>query len=123
MDRQPGAFRVTVGYKDRFGPLGRIAALLGHKSGEALSIDAWVLSCRAFSRQVEHHTLRSVFGRMNVPSVTLAYSRTDRNEPVRRFLAGFVEGGVNDGHQLVSVAEFDRRCPTLHGRVMETNDE
>jgi len=121
--RKPGAFRVAVGYQDRFGPLGRIAALLGHRSGDALSIDAWVLSCRAFSRQVEHHTLKSVFGRMNVPYVTLAYNRTDRNEPVRRFLAEIVNGSVGDGDQLVSVAEFDRRCPTLHGRVLEKSDE
>jgi FkbH-like protein len=121
--RKPGAFLMTVSYTDRFGPLGKIAALLGHGSETGVNIDAWVLSCRAFSRQVEHHALRSIFERTNVPQVTLAYARTERNEPVRTFLSQVSGGAPDEGEQTLLAEDFGRHCPRLHGRVVETSHE
>ncbi|HEY0466866.1 MAG TPA: HAD-IIIC family phosphatase, partial [Polyangiaceae bacterium] len=61
----PGAWLATVGYKDKFGPLGTIGAIAGQRgaASAALTVEAWVLSCRAFSRRIEHACLRAVFDR------------------------------------------------------------
>ena len=57
----PGAVLVAVSYEDKFGPLGTIAAIAGQADGKRLTIDSWVMSCRAFARRIEHQTLRTIF--------------------------------------------------------------
>ena len=61
---EPGAFLVTASYEDKFGPLGEIAAMLGTAGAGKLSVDAWVMSCRAFSRRIEHQCLKYLFERL-----------------------------------------------------------
>src|SRR6201999_3295552 len=73
-----GGELVTVSYADRYGPLGVIAALLVTPGDGGPAIDAWVMSCRAFARRVEHHTLRHVFDRFAADEVTLSFHPTAR---------------------------------------------
>ena len=44
---------MVVSYRDKFGPLGKIAVLQGVKNGDAARIETWVMSCRAFARRIE----------------------------------------------------------------------
>ena len=81
-----GGELVTVSYADRYGPLGVIAALLVTPGDGLPAIDGWVMSCRAFARRVEHHTLRHVFDRFAADEVALVFQPTARNIAVREFL-------------------------------------
>ena len=84
--RDPSSFLMLVSYKDKFGPLGKIAVVSG-RNGKKLNVDAWVMSCRAFSRGIEYRCLEELFVKFNVDEIELDYSRTDRNTPLTDFLA------------------------------------
>ncbi len=43
--------------KDRFGDHGLVASLVARAQGDALVIDSWLMSCRVFSRTLEHFML------------------------------------------------------------------
>ena len=80
----PGAIVWVVSYEDRFGPLGVISVLAGSHAETTLTIDCWVMSCRAFSRAIEHHLLRTLCGRAD--RVVLDFVPTERNGVLRGFL-------------------------------------
>ena len=52
---------LTVDYAGKFGRLGTIAVVTGRTAGEAVAVDRWVISCRAFARRIEQATLRLLF--------------------------------------------------------------
>jgi FkbH-like protein len=117
----PAAFLVTATYEDRYGPLGKIAALLGRKTGKTISVDAWVMSCRAFSRRIEHHCLSFLFERFGVDEIKLSFEPTDRNGPLQEFLGTLVRPltGSSVG---VSKDAFFAQAPRLVHRVSEAED-
>ena len=45
-----------------------------------------MLSCRAFSRQIEHHMLHHMFEQAAGRAVRLAYRKTERNGPLQELL-------------------------------------
>jgi predicted enzyme involved in methoxymalonyl-ACP biosynthesis len=75
-----------VAYEDRFGPLGTIGVLAGRQCGGLVEVTSWVLSCRAFSRQIEHHMLEYLLGRPGVTAIRLCFRPTERNGPLQEFL-------------------------------------
>ena len=81
----PESFLMTVSYKDKFGPLGKIAVIAG-RGNRKLNVDTWVMSCRAFSRGIEHRCLEELFAKFNVDEIELDYLHTDRNSPMTQFL-------------------------------------
>lgn len=81
----PASFLMLVSYKDKFGPLGKIAVIVG-RLNRTLKIDAWVMSCRAFSRRIEFRCLQELFAKFPVDEIELDYLRTDRNGPLSEFL-------------------------------------
>jgi FkbH-like protein len=83
--RDPASFLMLVSYRDKFGPLGKIAVIIGRRE-KKLNIDAWVMSCRAFSRGIEYRCLEELFRKFDVEEIELDYSRTDRNMPLTDFL-------------------------------------
>jgi FkbH-like protein len=85
----PDSFVLTVSYGDKFGPLGRIAVVAGAKDGGLCRIGCWVMSCRAFSRCIEFHTLAGLFERFQCQELRLDFAETGRNGPLREFLALF----------------------------------
>jgi len=85
--RNPQSFLLVASYTDKYGPLGKIAVLAGRQNGRKLSIDTWVMSCRAFSRQIEYRCLEGLFAKFGIDEIELDYMRTDRNSPVREFLS------------------------------------
>ena len=112
----PGTVLVTVGYEDRSGPLGVIGAMLASPRSEAVEVSAWVLSCRAFSRRVEHRMLRALFDRFRADAISVAYTPTPRNKPVREFLSAFA--AVGDGGPVrVTQERFAAACPSLYDEV------
>ena len=88
--RAPGAFLLTASYNDKFGPLGKVASLLGRTTPSSeIVIDSWVMSCRAFSRRIEHHCLHYLFESMGAEAVVVNWEETPRNGPTRDFLLSF----------------------------------
>jgi FkbH-like protein len=77
---------VGVSYEDKFGPLGTIGVLAGRRVGGDIELTSWVLSCRAFSRKIEHHMLDYLFSHLGAANVRLAFRGTDRNQPLRQHL-------------------------------------
>ncbi len=113
---RPEAFLLTVEYTDKFGPLGKIAVAAGEHRGSTATVSFWVMSCRAFSRRIEHATLRQLFDALQVDSISFDYRVTDRNGPLREFLADM---GIAETAPQITRAEFDTRCPVLSHTVQE----
>jgi len=105
-------FLLTVSYRDKFGPLGKIAVLSGTISAGGLTVDTWVMSCRAFSRRIEYACLKQAFHKFDVNTVSLDYTSTVRNGPVHEFLQA-LKPGVRDGMVELSQDEFNTQCPRL----------
>ena len=111
--RAPSAFLLVAGYEDRFGPLGKIAAVVGHVSKGEPVLDAWVMSCRAFSRRIEHETLSYLFERLGADEIALSYAPTDRNGPIQDFLVSLT-GSEPQGPSVSLTREmFSRHAPLL----------
>ncbi len=114
--RQPNAFLMTASYRDKFGPLGKICALMGRTDGARLYVDSWVLSCRAFSRRIEHHCLEYLFDRFAVTEMVFDYHETVRNHLVPSFFAE--AGALSEACGVVIPrSAFGRRAPRLVHKV------
>jgi len=94
---QPGSFLVTAAYEGRFGPLGKIGVLLGRRAKDGVRVDAWVLSCRAFSRHIDFQMLRHVFAQHGAESIGFCFRQTPRNGPVTNFFRRFSSALTTDG--------------------------
>ena len=108
----PATFLMTVSYEDKFGALGKIAVLLGRMQGQAAEIDSWVMSCRAFSRRIEHQCLSWLFENFDLQEITFDYQPTDRNKPTQDFLASITSAPLT-GEVRVSRSGFSEKCPPL----------
>ena len=109
-----GTFLTTIAYEDKFGPLGVIMAALGEAKGDSVRLDAWVMSCRAFARRIEHQFVRLLFAQCGAAEIVFDYAETARNSPLREFLAAFHQPAA--GFRL-SKEEFERACPRLFHAV------
>ncbi|MCX6396543.1 MAG: HAD-IIIC family phosphatase [Propionibacteriales bacterium] len=92
-----GAFGWSVSYTDKFGTLGAISVLSGVLVEDTLTIDSWVLSCRAFSRTIEHHVLAALVERYRPATVRFEFEPTERNGVVAQLMTalGYTEAGVS----------------------------
>ena len=93
----PASFLVLVSYTDKYGPLGKIAVVAGRQAGKKLSVDTWVMSCRAFSRQIERRCLEELFSRFDIDEIDLAFAVTDKNKPFQAFLKEMLKGAPSRG--------------------------
>jgi len=84
--KNPDSFLMLVSYKDKFGPLGKIAVLAGRRTGRKLFVDFWVMSCRAFSRQIEYRCLQELYSRFEVDEIEFDFAATERNKVLEAFL-------------------------------------
>ena len=113
-----GALLATVSYQDKFGPLGKIAVVQGREDGETLYIETWVMSCRAFSRRIEHHCLKMLFDRYRADAITFEFMPTAKNGPLQDFFAGIV-GDRPTAPFVLTRAQFEEKCPPLYHHVGE----
>jgi FkbH-like protein len=114
---RPGAFLRVVAYRDRFGPLGKIAVLAGRREDNVLHVETWVMSCRAFSRRIEHRCLELLFEDFGAAEVVFDFRATPRNGPLREFLAGLLGESPADGPLRLTRECFARNCPALFHQV------
>ncbi|MGD0381911.1 MAG: HAD-IIIC family phosphatase [Thermoguttaceae bacterium] len=114
----PDHFLVAVAYQDKFGPLGTISVVGGIRREDELLADIWVLSCRAFSRRIEHQVLRELFARFGVESIILDFLPTERNGPLNEFLARISAEAPHPSLRLTK-AVFLENCPNLYAKVSQ----
>jgi predicted enzyme involved in methoxymalonyl-ACP biosynthesis len=69
------------------------------------------MSCRAFSRQIEHLLLNWIFDHFGVHEIQLEYEPTERNAPLQAFLNGF---GIGETGRLNQDDFLRRRPPLVH---------
>jgi FkbH-like protein len=96
----------VASYQDKFGPLGKIAVLLGSRHGAKVKVSHWVMSCRAFSRRLEHHTLDGLFQHSNAEEVEFAFKATERNQPLHEFFAALEIDPDPEGAYRISRSGF-----------------
>ncbi len=116
-----GNFVWTVSYEDRFGALGKIAVLAGEQKGERLLLRDMVLSCRAFSRRVEHAAVRFLLQFSGASEIEFQYRPTDRNGPLRDFLAALLAPGElpqTQGSPVLRQDAFEGAVPALYHEVL-----
>lgn len=111
-------FSVLVSYQDRYGALGKIAVMLGKVEGRKLHLESWILSCRAFSRRIEHQCLKFLFERFGCEEIVFDYVQTARNGPLQEFFVGLMGKAPHSGMSL-SREFFATHAPALYHEVKE----
>ena len=77
---------MTASYRDKFGPLGKVAVLAGSMEGRTLTIHTWVMSCRAFARRIEYRCFEELLAHFDPVQIVFDYAKTERNVPIQDFL-------------------------------------
>jgi FkbH-like protein len=111
--QNPGSFVAVVSYRDKFGPLGKIAVLRGERRADRIELATWVMSCRAFSRRIEYQCLFQLFQRFKTQEIIFNFISTPKNGPMRDFLSGLAG---EPGAALTREA-FTAKCPKLYQEV------
>src|SRR5215469_1903455 len=117
--QSPGGFIMVASYKDRYGPLGKIAVVCGTRNHNEVHVGTWVMSCRAFSRRIEHRCLEDLFEHFAADQVTLDFQPTDRNFPLREFLSHMLGESPFPGCKLAR-ADFKAHSSQPTQSVLET---
>ena len=73
------------------------------------------MSCRAFSRRIEHQVLQQAFERTGAEQIQFEYRETAKNSPTGDFLKGLL--GDIGAVGVLERAAFDEKCPALYHRV------
>ncbi|HVN94224.1 MAG TPA: HAD-IIIC family phosphatase [Terracidiphilus sp.] len=87
---ESSAFLMIASYRDKFGPLGKIAVLGGSLQSGKLNISVWAMSCRAFSRRIEYKCLYELVKHFGAKQIAFDFQTTQRNGPIRDFLCGIL---------------------------------
>lgn len=128
---QPNSFFLEASYRDKYGPLGKIAVMAGELlqgnadgvngdgSGKrVLRIRTWVMSCRAFSRWIEYDCLGWLFDKLDVQEIRFDFSPTARNTPMQHFLWLLLDAPPGPDCR-VSRTQFMASCSTVVHAVEE----
>jgi FkbH-like protein len=118
---RPETFLLVAAYRDKYGPLGKIAVLAGKRQEKTLFLDTWVMSCRAFSRRIEHRCIEELFTRFPVDAIEFDFQLTKKNGPLQEFLRSVLSGEPRPGCQLGKDDFLSVRQETFH-RVLETSN-
>ncbi len=108
----------VISYQDKFGALGRVAVVLGTEKGGTLRISHWVMSCRAFSRKIEHHTLEALFLFVSPDRIEFDLLPTAKNQPLLESLSAIgLTPGPDATHELSRTVFLSRCGPLPHRHV------
>jgi FkbH-like protein len=114
----PATVLVAIRYEDKFGPLGTIAVLAGRVDGDCFKVEAWVMSCRAFARRIEHQTLKLLFDTTGASAMQFGFIPTAKNGPTRDFFANLLGEEPQSEFRLTRL-QFEEKCPALYHEVRE----
>jgi FkbH-like protein len=112
----------VISYQDKFGPLGKIAVAVGTKGDRNVHVSHWVMSCRAFSRRIEHHTLESLFEVWDADEISFDYQPTAKNQPLQDFLSDLGLPAEEAGRLSIGRADFIAKRGELPHSVSQTSE-
>jgi len=112
----PSAFLLAVSYEDKYGRLGKIAVLMGTCKNRKIRVHTWVMSCRAFSRRIEHQCLQYLFEDLGADTIVFDYEPTSRNGPLQEFFTALLEGPPAE-EVCLSRELFSKNAPPLFHRI------
>src|SRR6202034_3543070 len=95
--RALGAECLTVHVSDRFGDYGLTGVVIFQCANGALSVDTFLLSCRALGRGVEHRMvarLGEIAQRRSLARVEIPFVPSARNRPAALFLESIGGGSL-----------------------------
>jgi FkbH-like protein len=113
---------LVVSYRDKYGHLGKIAVLGARADNRQVLVDTWVMSCRAFSRRIEHQCLRRLFDGFAAKEISFDFEPTPRNGPIGEFFSGLLNS-TPQGRFRLSRQSFDELCPPLFHTVKDNHHE
>ena len=119
--QDPAAFVLTASYEDKYGPLGKVAVVMGKMADRKVYVNTWVMSCRAFSRRIEYQCLKYLFEKLDADEIVFDYEATPRNRPVQDFFAELL-GRATEPTLSVRKACFNAKAPALFHRIVEVPD-
>ncbi|MFH0908151.1 MAG: hypothetical protein V1929_05255 [bacterium] len=108
---------LTAEYRDKYGSLGRIAVLSGFKRGSVIDADVWVMSCRAFSRRIEHQTLAFLFDKTGACEIEFDFQQTGKNTILREFMDRYTS--PEGGRRVCRRAAFLQAAPRTYFMIKE----
>jgi predicted enzyme involved in methoxymalonyl-ACP biosynthesis len=86
-----------------------------------LHVDLWVMSCRAFSRNIEFQMVHQLFEKYQASSIRFAFKSTERNGPLQEFFGRFAKTDRFENGLELSASAFEQSRPELFHNV-ETID-
>lgn len=112
---------LAIRFKDKLQDYGITAIAVMDVEGRELIIRNWVMSCRVFSRRLEHATLELIRRRARkwgARDISLRYKTSAKNGLVKNVLAelGFEPGG--DPERYVTTVDADRRSVAHHIQIV-----
>jgi len=122
-EADPDSILLGVTYADKYSPLGKISVLLGRKQRETILIDAWVLSCRAFSRRIEHAAIMALLKKTGCQRLEFQFEATQRNTPFQDTLQKFTGKKTVTGNIVLCQSEFNTNCPQIYAKVIDNESK
>ena len=111
--RDPDHVCFSFRLKDRFGDHGLISIVIARKTGTAMIIDTWLMSCRVLKRQVEEEVLNELARlarNRNCTRLQGIYLPTAKNEMVRDFYSRMGFSLISENEQS---REFELKLDTF----------
>lgn len=103
----PGRFAIGVGLSDRLTDSGIVAAMFGSVMGDEITVDEWVISCRALGRELEGLMAASALRALapDAKSASFRYKSGPRNSPGLDWLAKASGGALkNEGSASIAIS-------------------
>jgi Phosphopantetheine attachment site len=111
---------LVASVSDRFGDYGLVGVLLYEIGADQLTVDTFLLSCRALGRGVEHRMLAEL-GRLaegeGKAFVQVSYLPTEKNSPALEFIKSL--GGYEERNKGLSVTLTTRELTSLQYQPAE----
>ncbi len=114
-------FFLVASYRDKYGPLGKIAVITGRQRNRTVLVDNWVMSCRAFGRRIEYACLEALYNKFGAEEIEFDFMATDRNGPMKDFLQEMLGAPPTSGSRLSTNHFRERRLETFQTVVEISN--
>lgn len=106
---------------DKFGDNGVVSVVIGHKNGEVLDMDLWIMSCRVLKRDMEFAMLDRLVERcreQDIKTIRGYYYPTAKNKMVKDLYGRFGFDKVSEDENgnsvwLLSVEKYTNKCHVI----------